>query len=698
VTVAPFGSWASPISPESLTEGSIRVSDLAMFGRRAWWVERRPDDAGRQVVVSAGPDGTITDHTPEGFSTRTTVHEYGGAPFTVVDGTTVVFSEIADQRLWSAAPGAEPRPLTPEPPRPSAWRYADARPVAGSGWVVCVRERHHGARAGEVENDLVAVSLAAGPGGAEPSPLVGGRDFFAAPRPSPDGTRLAWLTWDHPNMSWDGCELWVAHLAGGGDGPPVLSGHRRVAGGPDESISQPRWSPDSRLWWVSDRSDWWNLYADDGAGGRAVAPRPAEFTRPDWVFGQATYDFLADGRLVVAWSAEGIDHLGTIEPSTGELVEVPTAFTHFEAVVALDDRAVAIAASATESAVVVTLPVGGVGGVGGVGEVGEVSGGSLDAAPRVLRRSRPTTMEPGHISIAQPVTFPTTGGRSAHAYWYPPTSVDHEGPTGTLPPLVVVSHGGPTAAASPAFNVAIQFWTSRGLGVVDVDYGGSSGYGRAYRRRLDGAWGIVDVDDCVAAAVHLADEGQIDGDRMVIRGSSAGGFTTLCALTFGDAFAAGASLYGIADLATLASDTHKFEARYLDRLVGPWPEAADVYRQRSPLHHADGLDCPVIVFQGLDDRVVPPAQAEVLVSALRDKGLPVAYLTFEGEQHGFRQAESIRRVAEAELSFYGQVLGFTPAGPVPTVEIENRSGLGPARSGGRSGRPPRSGGRSGLSE
>jgi dipeptidyl aminopeptidase/acylaminoacyl peptidase len=671
VTVAPFGSWASPISPESLTEGSIRVSDLAAFGGRAWWVERRPDDDGRQVVVSAGPDGTIADHTPAGFSTRTTVHEYGGAPFAVVDGTTVVFSEIADQRLWSAAPGAEPRPLTPEPPQPAAWRYADARALAGGDWLVCVRERHHGTRADEVENDLVSVSLTAGPGGNEPSPLVGGRDFFAAPRPSPDGTRLAWLTWDHPNMSWDGCELWVADLAGAdGGGPPVLSGHRRVAGGADESISQPRWGPDSQLWWVSDRSGWWNLYADDGAGGRAVAPRPAEFTRPDWVFGQTTYDFLGDGRLVVVWSAEGIDHLGTVDPSTGELVEVPTAFTHFEAVVALGDRAVAIAASATESAVVVTLPVG------------QVGGGPADVAAHVLRRSRPTTIEPGYISVARPVTFPTTGGRSAHAYWYPPTSADHEGPTGTLPPLVVVSHGGPTAAASPAFNVAIQFWTSRGLGVVDVDYGGSSGYGRAYRRSLDGAWGIVDVDDCAAAAVHLADQGRVDRDRMVIRGSSAGGFTTLCALTFGDTFAAGASLYGIADLATLACDTHKFESRYLDRLVGPWPEASDVYRQRSPLHHAEGLDCPVIVFQGLDDRVVPPAQAEVLVSALRAKGLPVAYLTFAGEQHGFRRAESIRRVAEAELSFYGQVLGFTPAGAVPTVEIEN---LGPPRSKGRSG-------------
>jgi len=636
--VAPFGSWASPFSPEALTEGALRLSDLAVAARRVWWVERRPDDGGRQVVVSADTDGVVTDHIPQGFSARNTVHEYGGATFTVVGTETLVFSDFADQRLWSVSPGRTPRALTPAPPEPAAWRYADARPVPGRDWLVCVRERHHGAD--DVANDLVTVALS---GDVEPVGLVGGHDFFAAPRPSPDGTRLAWLSWDHPNMPWDGTELWVADLpADGNAGPPVLGAPRRVAGGIDESISQPRWRG-NQLHWMSDRSGWWNLYADDEADGRAVAPRQAEFSGPDWVFGQSTYDFLADGRIALTWSDAGVDHLGIVNPDTGALSEVATAFTHFESVAANGRHVVVLAASATESATLAVLDP------------------DEPTDLRVIRRSRATPSEPARVSAAEGITFPTTGGRSAHAYWYPPTSPDHQGPPATLPPLVVMSHGGPTSSASPAFAVAVQFWTSRGLGVVDVDYGGSSGYGRAYRRSLDGAWGVVDVDDCVAAAVYLADKGLVDCERMVIRGSSAGGFTTLCALTFRDVFAAGASLYGVADLASLATDTHKFEARYLDRLVGPLPESADLYRRRSPVHHAAEMNCPVIVLQGLDDRVVPPAQAEVMVAALRAKGVPVDYVTFAGEQHGFRKAESIRRAAEAELSFYGRVLGFTPA-------------------------------------
>ncbi len=645
--VAPFGSWASPVSPETLTEGSLRLSDLTVAAGRVWWVERRPDDGGRQVVVSAGDRGAVTDHIPAGRSARNTVHEYGGATFTVVGTDGVVFSEFADQRLWSVSAGREPRALTPVPPEPAAWRYADARPVPGGDWLVCVRERHHGAGAEEVENDLVAVALS---GDVEPVLLVGGHDFFAAPRPSPDGTRLAWLSWDHPNMPWDGTELWVANLSGDPDGGlPVLGAPRRIAGGPDESISQPRWGG-SQLHWMSDRSGWWNLYADDGADGRCVVALAAECSGPDWVFGQSTYDFLADGRVALAWSGAGIGHLGIVDPGTGALTEISTAFTRFEAVATHGSDVVVVAASATEAATVVALNA-----------VALNPGNPARACARVIRRSRGAPAEPARVSAAEGIGFPTTGGRSAHAYWYPPTSPDHEGPPGTLPPLVVMNHGGPTSSASPAFDVSVQFWTSRGLGVVDVDYGGSSGYGRAYRRSLDGAWGVIDVDDCVAAAVYLADRGLVDRNRMVIRGSSAGGFTTLCALTFRDVFAAGASLYGVTDLASLAADTHKFEAHYLDRLVGPWPEAADLYRQRSPIHHVAELTCPVIVLQGLDDRVVPPAQAEVMVEALRAKDVAVEYVTFAGEAHGFRRAESIRRAAEAELSFYGRVLGFTPA-------------------------------------
>jgi dipeptidyl aminopeptidase/acylaminoacyl peptidase len=476
-------------------------------------------------------------------------------------------------------------------------------------------------------------------------------------------------------MPWDGTELWVAELAAelaaGLVGRPAVTGARRVAGGPEESVSQPRWSPDGRLHWVSDRTGWWNLYADDGDEGRALAPRAAEFSGPDWVFGQSSYAFLADGRLAVTWTDAGVQHLGVLDPGTGALEELPTPFTRVDAVQPHRSGVVAIAASATESAAVVRV--------------------GLDGSTEVLRRSREAALDPAWISRPEPFTFPTNGSRTAHAFWYPPTNPDHQGPSGPFsgepgpsgplsgepgpsgerPPLVVLSHGGPTSSTSPALNLAVQFWTSRGLGVVDVNYGGSTGYGRDYRRALDGNWGVVDVDDCVAAALHLARRGDVDRARLVIRGGSAGGYTTLCALAFRDVFAAGASLYGVADLAALATDTHKFESRYLDRLVGPWPEAADRYRERSPLHHADGLSCPVILLQGLEDRVVPPAQAEVMVAALRAKGLPFAYVTFPGEQHGFRQAESIRRAAEAELSFYGQVLGFRPHGPLPPVAVEN---------------------------
>ncbi|MDQ6797456.1 MAG: S9 family peptidase, partial [Actinomycetota bacterium] len=473
--VAPFGAWVSPVSPGSLTAGSLRLSDLMVAGGRVWWVERRPDDDGRQVVVSADGDGEVTDHIPPGFSARNTVHEYGGGSFTVVGAATVVFSELSDQRLWSVAPGCEPRPLTPAPPEPAAWRYADARPIPGHDWLVCVGERHHGAGADQVANDLVAVDLS---GRADPVPLVGDHDFFAAPRPSPDGTRLAWLVWDHPNMPWDGTQLWVADLSfGAGDGHPALGTSRRVAGGPDESISQPRWQGE-RLHWMSDRSGWWNLYADDGVDGRAVLARQAEFSRPDWVFGQSTYDFLADGRTAVAWSHAGIDHLGTVDPATGTLTEIFTAFSHFDTIAARGDDVVVIAASATTSA---TLAIVG---------TDQAQDPDDPAGVTALRHSRTASIDPAWVSAAEGVTFATTGGRSAHAYWYPPTSADHEGLPGTLPPLVVVSHGGPTSAASPAFDVAKQFWTSRGLGVVDVDYGGSSGYGREYRRCLDGAWGV----------------------------------------------------------------------------------------------------------------------------------------------------------------------------------------------------------------
>ena len=540
------------------------------------------------------------------------MHEYGGGAFCVRGGT-VFFSNFDDQRLYRVDPGHAPRPLTPD----DGARYADGAVSPDGGQLVCVRERH---TPDGVVNDLVALSTAIA------GPLVGvaaGRDFYAAPRMAPSGL-LAWLEWDHPNMPWDGTELRVQ----GGGGPR--------AGGRDESVSQPRWAPDGALHWISDRTGWWNLYRS----GQPLAPMDAEFAGPDWVFGQSTYAFLPGGRVAAAWTG----HLGVLgQPA----LDLP--YTEFSSVTAFGGKVAAIAASpATAPAVVVIDPA--------------------TAAVTVVRRSRPDP-DPGYLSTPRPIAFPTTGGRTAHARFYPPANRDCEGPPGELPPLVVTSHGGPTSQASTALELRTQFWTSRGIAVVDVDYGGSSGYGRAYRQQLAGQWGVVDVDDCVAAARFLAGTGDVDDRRMVIRGSSASGLTTLLALTRG-VFAAGASLYGVVDLAAMVTDTHKFEARYLDGLVGPWPEAADVYRDRSPITHADDLSAPLIIFQGLDDRVVPAAQAEVLVAALRRAGLPFAYLTFAGEAHGFRRAETIQRVVEAELSFYGQVLGFVPADDLEPVPIE----------------------------
>jgi dipeptidyl aminopeptidase/acylaminoacyl peptidase len=648
VSVLPYGSWPSPITAALLVERAVSLSQVHAEGERIWWVEGRPNEGGRQVVVTWAPGEEPRDVLAAPWSARTTVHEYGGGAYTVQGGR-VFFSNFSDQRVYRVdVAGDEPRPLTPAPPAPMATRYADADVHPGGDWLVCVRERHLD---GEVVNDVVAVDADADAAGRrEPGPLAWGRDFFSAPRFSPDGRHLAWLAWDHPRMPWDGTELWVADVVGQG-----LGDARLVAGGPDESISQPRWGADGDLWFVSDRTGWWNLYVERGGGVRAVLEMEAELTGPDWVFGQSSYAFLPDGRVAVTWWHDALAHLGTLVVASGELTEWDTPFTAVGSLRAYGAGIAAVCASAVEEPAVVLL-----------GPDGEMRS--------VVRRSRPTAVDAAYVSAAQPIEFSTEGSQTAHALYYPPANGDAEGPKGERPPLIVMSHGGPTAAASPALSLGTQFWTSRGFAVVDVNYGGSTGYGRAYRERLKGQWGIVDVDDCVNAARHLAHLGEVDDERLLIRGGSAGGYTTLCALVFRDEFAAGASYYGVADAEALAADTHKFESRYLDGLIGPYPEAKDLYRERSPIHFADRLSSPLIIFQGLEDKVVPPAQAEVLVTALRAKGLPFAYVAFEGEQHGFRQAASIVRSAEAELSFYGQVLGFEPAGDIEPVEVENLNG------------------------
>jgi dipeptidyl aminopeptidase/acylaminoacyl peptidase len=506
-----------------------------------------------------------------------------------------------------------------------------------------VREDHTGE--GEAVNTLVSVDLRSGGPG---TVLVSGNDFYAAPRVSPDGSRLAWLTWNHPNMPWDGTQLWVAEMDGAGS----LVRAEQVAGGVDESVFQPEWSPDGVLHFVSDRTGWWNLYRWRGGRMEPLCAMEAEFGLPQWVFGMSTYGFASSGQILCAYAQAGRTHLARLDTETGELEEMESPYTEVYGLRVAGGRAVFRAGSPTEPISVVLL---------------DLQSGQLE----VLRRSSDITVDAGYVAVPESIEFPTEGGLTAHAFFYPPTNRDHVAPPDERPPLLVRSHGGPTGAASSSLSWDIQYWTSRGFAVVDVNYGGSTGYGRAYRQRLNGQWGVVDVDDCANAARYLVERGLVDGNRLAIRGGSAGGYTTLCALAFRDVFKAGASYFGVSDLGALARDTHKFESRYLDRLVGPYPERRDLYRERSPIHFAQDISCPMIFFQGLEDKVVPPNQAEMMVEAVRAKGLPVAYLPFEGEQHGFRRAENIKRAFDAELYFYSRVFGFQLADQVQPVVIEN---------------------------
>ena len=637
-TIAPYGAWASPITADVIVSKSVGIGQSAFDGEDLYWIESRPDEGGRCVLVRLAPDGARTDVTPAPFNVRTRVHEYGGGAY-VVSGGTVLFSNFADQRLYRVESGEEPRALTPE----VALRYADGSFDRARNRVVLVREDHRGD--GEAVNTIVAIDLDAG---GEGTILAEGHDFFASPRVSPDGSQLTWFTWDHPRMPWDGTELWLADLDETGNAVNA----RVVAGGPEESICQPGWSPDGRLFFVSDRSNWWNLYRLDGEEVLAVCPREAEFGRPQWGFAGSVWEFIGSAEILAAYGEVDGAKLGRIDVATGKLTPVDVPYSVIGGLHAGPGRVALTAGSPTVPPALVTMDLA----------TGERT---------VIRKTTDFAIDPAFVSVPEAVEFPTKGGVTAHAFLYRPASGDHEAPEGSLPPLLVKSHGGPTSASEPSLQLGTQFWTSRGFAVLDVNYGGSTGYGREYRERLRGNWGIVDVDDCANGALHLVSEEIVDSERLAIRGGSAGGYTTLAALAFRDVFRAGASHYGVSDLTALAEETHKFESRYLDSMVGPYPEERALYEARSPIHHVEKLDCPVIFFQGLEDRVVPPNQAEMMVDALRKKGIPVAYVPFEGEQHGFRRAENIKAALEGELYFYGRIFGFEPAGEVTAVEIEN---------------------------
>ncbi|MBN1979064.1 MAG: S9 family peptidase [Anaerolineae bacterium] len=636
--IAPYGSWKSPITTDLIVSKTIGLGQIALDGQDVYWSEGRPSEGGRNVIVRRTPDGRTTDVTPPPFNARTRVHEYGGGAFFVFDGT-VYFSNFADQRLYRQDAGNEPQPVTPE----IALRYADG--VFDRQRAICVREDHT-EPGREAVNAIASIDLESG----DSQVLASGHDFYASPRLSPDGAQLAWLAWNHPNMPWDGTELWIGELQ-----PDGSLGHARcVAGGVDESIFQPEWSPDGTLYFAADRTGWWNLYRLRGEQVEILAEMEAEFGVPQWIFGMPTYAFESAQRIICTYAQQGTWHLASLDTRTRKIKAIETPYTAISEVHAAPGRAVFHAGSPAEPPSIAQL---------------DLATGRIE----VLRRSGKIELDPGYLSQPQAIEFPTENGLTAHAFFYPPQSRDYAAPPDELPPLLVISHGGPTGSTSSTLKLAVQYWTSRGIAVLDVNYGGSADYGRAYRQRLAGQWGVVDVDDCTNGARHLAQSGEVDGDRLIIRGGSAGGYTTLCALTFRDAFKAGASYYGIGDLEALTKETHKFESRYLDRLVGPYPKERELYVQRSPIHFTDRLSCPVIFFQGLEDQVVPPGQAEMMVEALREKRVPVAYLAFEGEQHGFRRAENIKRSLDAELYFYSRIFGFELAEPVEPVEIENLS-------------------------
>jgi len=628
----PYGAWRSPITSDLIVAETIGLGGVLVDGDDIYWTESRPGEGGRNVLVRRSRDGGRADVTPAPFNVRSRVHEYGGGSVTVHRGT-AYFSNFADQRLYRLAPGGAPEPLTPESSPGTSQRYADGVIDAARGRWIGVREAHQD---GRVDNSIVAVDLAAQGAGRV---LAEGSDFYAAPRLSPDGGRLAWLSWNHPNMPWVGTELWVAEI--GEDG--ALAGRRKIAGGDNESIAQPSWSPDGILYLISDRNGWWNLYRCDVAGGGVVRPvcvHAAEFCPAQWVFGQSSYAFLGPGQLVCTYGEGGRTRLARLDIDTGKLAPLDLPFSEFGSIKTARGRIVCGVGSPTGPGAIVTID-------------------PETCATEILRQSSAAAAGPElqrYFTAARHVEFPTGNGLAAFANYYAPHNPDFAAPSGERPPLVVKCHGGPTSSASSNLSLGIQYWTSRGIAVVDVDYGGSTGYGRAYRERLNGQWGVVDVDDCVNAARHVCAEGLADAERAVITGGSAGGYTVLAALAGHDFFKGGASYYGVSDVAALARDTHKFESRYLDWLIGPYPKRADLYAERSPLTHADGLNSPVIFFQGAEDRVVPPNQTEMMVEALRRRGIPCGYLLFAGEQHGFRRAENIKRALDAELYFYAELV------------------------------------------
>ena len=640
MTVRPYGTWPSPLGADTIAgDPGPAAEGLSLAWPRVRWREARPGDGGRIALVE-WRDGDVRELTPPGFNVRSRVHEYGGAA-SWFHGETAFCSEFADGRLYRIADG-EATAITPEPPEPGSLRYADGDVTPDGRLIVCVRERHEG---GEVHNELVALPA---DGSQEPRVVASGHDFYGAPRISPDGGRVAWISWDHPRMPWDGTELWVAEFAPDGS----FSGESLVAGGPEESVLEPAWSAEGLLHFVTDRNGWWNLYREDRVLTRL---EDGEIGVPAFAFGMQRYAFLGDGRIACVVTRRAVDSLELLDPETGALEPAGLGWTSYgpTALTAEGSRVVFGATSPDAPSTVVVWD-------------------AASGEETLVHRAFDLEIDPAAVPAPRAIEFPTTDGATAHAFYYPPASAGFEGPDDERPPLRVVCHGGPTSHRAPSFTPQFLFWTQRGIGVVDVNYRGSSGYGRAYRRSLNGRWGEIDWQDCVAAARSLAEQGEADPERTWVEGGSAGGYVVLCALTFDPtAFAAGVSLFGVADAEALAAETHKFESHYCDSLIGPYPERVDLYRERSPIHSADRIERPLLLLQGLEDKVVPPSQAEMMAAALDRKAVPYAYLTFAGEGHGFRKQENVRRAIEAILEFVSHIFGFEPADELEPLEIRH---------------------------
>lgn len=639
--IAPYGAWKSPITTDLIVTESIGLGRIALDGADTYWAEVRPSEKGRNIIVRRTADGHVADVTPDQFSVGTAVHEYGARGYTVADGI-VYFSNFDDQRLYLHRPKEKPRPITREGPL----RYAGMVVDQSRGRIVCVREDHTIAGA-EPVNSIVGVDTN---GETEATVLVSGNDFYANPRPSPDGTALAWLTWNHPNMPWDGTELWVASV----DDDGSLGAATLVAGGMPEAIAQPEWSPDGTLYFLSDISGWWNLYRWRHHAVEPVLAMDAEFAKTYWWVGMSAYGLESASSLVCSYGRHGVWRLGRIDLESRRLdpLDIPYTAMGWGDLRVAPGRVVFEAGSPVKPNSVLELNL--------------VTG---DLA--ILQVAITAEIDANYLSIPEPVEFPTENELTAHAFYYPPKNPDYIAPPGEKPLLLVTCHGGPTGAATMELDLWTQYWTSRGVAVLDVNYGGSTGYGRDYRERLIGEWGVVDVNDSINGARYLVARGDADEHRLAISGGSAGGYTALAAMTFRNVFKAGASHFGVSDLEALLDGIHKFDTHSLHGLIGPYPLYRKRYVERSPINYVEQLSCPVIFFQGLDDKIVPAEQSEMMFTVLRDKGVPTAYITFEGEQHGFVRSENIKRALEAELYFYSRLFGFELADPVEPVHICN---------------------------